>query len=149
MYRQDPRAASIGTVIAALAVLLASGLALAQGKQIRSEFGKREWDSNCAGCHGAIGKGDGIYKPFLTKSPTDLTTLSRANSGVFPFEHVYQVIDGRKVVPAHGARDMPIWGADYLAKAAGDYMDVPYDPELYVRTRILALVEYIHRLQAK
>ena len=29
------------------------------------------------------------------------------------------------------------------------YMDVPYDPEVYVRTRILSLVEYLNRLQLK
>jgi mono/diheme cytochrome c family protein len=149
MSFRDSRPAVIRTVIAALAVLVASSVALAQGKQAKSDFGKREWDSNCAGCHGATGKGDGVYKPYLNKSPTDLTVLTKTNQGVFPFDYLCQVIDGRKAFEAHGARDMPIWGADYLAKAAGDYMDVPYDPELYVRTRILALVEYIHRLQAK
>ena len=44
---------------------------------------------------------------------------------------------------------MPIWGGRYLEKAAGSYMDVPYDYEAYVRTRVLALAEYIYRLQAK
>jgi hypothetical protein len=62
---------------------------------------------------------------------------------------VYEVIDGRKEVQAHGPRDMPIWGADYSVKAAEHYVDVPYDPESYVRARILALIEYINRLQAK
>jgi mono/diheme cytochrome c family protein len=149
MFRREPRSLLIRTVVAALAMLLTSGVALAQGKQAKTDFGKREWDSNCAGCHGATGKGDGPFKPYLTKSPTDLSILSRSNKGVFPFDHVYQVVDGRKDVQAHGSRDMPIWGADYLARSAGDYLDVPYDPELYVRTRILALVEYIYRLQAK
>jgi hypothetical protein len=44
---------------------------------------------------------------------------------------------------------MPIWGRDYQVKAAEYYMDVPYDAEAYVRTRILALVDYLNRLQAK
>ena len=39
--------------------------------------------------------------------------------------------------------------AHYLAKARQSNMDVPYDPEAYVRTRILALTEYVYRLQAK
>ena len=34
-------------------------------------------------------------------------------------------------------------------EAANYYFEVPYDPEAYVRTRILALLEYISRLQAK
>ncbi|HSF48517.1 MAG TPA: hypothetical protein VLA73_09165 [Burkholderiales bacterium] len=44
---------------------------------------------------------------------------------------------------------MPIWGIEYKAKAAEHYMDVPYDEQAFVRARILALIEYIYRLQAK
>ncbi len=44
---------------------------------------------------------------------------------------------------------MPIWGTRYLAEAGGYYMDVPYDPDVFVRTRIAALVDYVYRLQAK
>lgn len=135
-------------LLAGLLALCASGVASAQGKA-RLDFGKREYDSKCAGCHGPKGAGDGVYKPYLTRSPTDLTGLSKANKGVFPYEAVYEVIDGRRAVASHGPSDMPIWGADYLAKSVADYMDVPYDPELYVRTRIVALVDYLHRLQAK
>lgn len=137
-------AALIGGVMIAT-----SGIAFSAGPGKKTDFGKREYDANCAGCHGAKGKGDGIYKPYLSKSPPDLTMLTKNNKGVFPYERVTAVIDGRQNVPGHGTQDMPIWGADYLAKSAGDYMDVPYDPELYVRTRILALTEYIERLQAK
>jgi hypothetical protein len=90
-----------------------------------------------------------VYKPYLTKSPTDLSSLAKANGGVFPFDRVYKIVDGREAIPGHSTADMPIWGADYLAGAAGDYMDVPYDPEFYVRTRIMALVEYVSRLQVK
>jgi mono/diheme cytochrome c family protein len=115
----------------------------------KADFGKREYDSNCASCHGLKGKGDGPYKPFLNKSPSDLTTLSKRNSGVFPFDRVYMTIDGRLEVKAHGPGDMPIWGAAYTSRAASDHMDVPYHSESYVRTRILALTEYVFRLQAK
>ena len=52
-------------------------------------------------------------------------------------------------MPTHGTRDMPIWGRDYKIKAAEYYMEAPYDPDAYVRARILALLEYINRLQAK
>lgn len=118
-------------------------------QQKKFDFGKREYDSNCAACHGLKGKGDGPYKPFLTKSPIDLTVLSKNNAGTFPFDRVYNVIDGRLDIRAHGPSDMPIWGAEYSAKSAEAYLDVPYHPEAYVRTRILALTEYIARLQAK
>lgn len=137
----------VGVALAGAAALVASGAAMAQ--QQKTDFGKREYDSKCATCHGVKGKGDGPYKPFLTKSPTDLTVLSKANKGVFPYQKVYETIDGRQAVAAHGPRDMPIWGADYLGQAAGYYMDVPYDPEAFVRTRITALIDYIYRFQAK
>jgi hypothetical protein len=38
---------------------------------------------------------------------------------------------------------------DYQAKAGAYYVDVPYNPEVYVRVRILALIEYLDRLQAR
>jgi len=128
------------------AVIAATAPALAADK---IDFGKREYDSNCAVCHGLAGKGDGPYKPYLTRSPSDLTVLAKQNGGVFPLARVYDVIDGRRDVPGHGTRDMPIWGRTYTLKAAEYYIDVPYDPEAYVRARILALSEYLDRLQAR
>jgi mono/diheme cytochrome c family protein len=139
----------IATALIGGVMIAVSSLALAAGPAKKTDFGKREYDANCAGCHGVKGKGDGQYKPYLTKTPPDLTVLTKNNKGVFPYDRVYAVIDGRQNVPGHGTQDMPVWGADYLAKSAGDYMDVPYDPEIYVRTRILALMDYLERLQVK
>jgi mono/diheme cytochrome c family protein len=133
--------------IVGVAVALASGSAVAQAK---IDLGKREYDSNCASCHGTRGKGDGPYRPFLTTSPSDLTVLAKKNGGVLPVWDLQEVIDGRRDVRAHG-RDMPIWGADYRAKAGEYFVDYPqpYDPEVAVRMRILALIDYIGRLQVK
>jgi len=135
-------------LLAGAMALWAAGVAEAQGKG-KVDFGKREYDAKCAGCHGPKGKGDGPFKPYLTRTPSDLSTLAKSNKGVFPYQTVYEVVDGRTLVEGHGPREMPIWGADYLAKSAAEYMDVPYDPELYVRTRIIALVDYLNRLQVK
>jgi hypothetical protein len=44
---------------------------------------------------------------------------------------------------------MPIWGQRYKIAAAAYYIDVPYNEEAFVRTRILSLVEYLSRLQVK
>jgi mono/diheme cytochrome c family protein len=113
------------------------------------DFGKREYDSKCAVCHGQLGKGDGPYAGLVDTKIADLTTLSRRNNGVFPFQWVQEVIDGRQSFRAHGPREMPIWGLDYLGRAAESYAEVPYDPEAFVRARILALTEYVYRLEAK
>jgi mono/diheme cytochrome c family protein len=136
-------------LVAILGAALAGGMGSAYAQDKKFDFGKREYDSNCATCHGLKGKGDGPYKPFLTKSPTDLSTLSKRNAGIYPFHSVYAIIDGRQDVAAHGPRDMPIWGAQYSVKSAEAHMDVPYTSEAFVRTRVLALTEYISRLQAK
>jgi mono/diheme cytochrome c family protein len=141
-------ATRITAVVLGAALIGGMGSVYAQ-QQKKFDFGKREYDSNCAACHGLKGKGDGPYKPFLTKSPTDLTVLAKNNAGVFPFDRVYNVIDGRLDIRAHGPADMPIWGTEYSVKAAEAYFDVPYHPETYIRTRMLALTEYIARLQAK
>lgn len=108
--------------------------------------GSREYMSNCISCHGETGKGDGLYVDFLNKSPSDLTTLAKRNGGVFPINRVYEVIDGREVIKWHGRRDMPIWGADYVA-SAGEQVEFYYLPEVTARARILLLVDYLYRIQ--
>jgi mono/diheme cytochrome c family protein len=112
------------------------------------DLGKQEYVANCAGCHGVSGKGDGIYQAYLTRTAPDLTRLAKASGGVFPFQRVYQVIDGRTEVGAHGTRDMPIWGTDYLQKASRDpSLTTVLDQELFVRARIMALIDYLNQLQ--
>jgi len=131
----------------ALIVLATSLVTTAAWAQQRVDLGKREFDNNCAACHGRDGKGAGSITDLLKRSPPDLTTMTKRNGGIFPVARAYDVIEGAGV--GHGTRDMPIWGQDYSVKAAEYYMDVPYDREAYVRARILALVEYLSRLQVK
>jgi mono/diheme cytochrome c family protein len=141
------RACSIaGTVCAGVAILSASGTVLAQ--QSKFDFGKREYGLHCALCHGLTGKGDGPYSQTV-KRPSDLTVLSKANKGVFPYQRVREVIDGRKEIEAHGTRDMPIWGSYYQAIDIADSAGVSHDSEKYVLTRISALIDYLNRMQAR
>ena len=128
-----------------IGLALCSSAVLAQQKV---DFGKREFEANCASCHGVTGKGNGVVVPYLSKSPPDLTLLAKNNQGVFPMARLYDVIEGANV-PAHGSRDMPVWGRDYRIKDAEHYIDVPYDAEAMVRARILALLEYLNRLQVR
>lgn len=135
-----------------LAVVCAAALAVPMmvSAQKTPDLGKLEYEAKCATCHGAAGKGDGPLRPFLTKSPPDLTTLTQRSGGAFPVQIVWQTIDGRPAKPigAHGTRDMPVWGREYRMEAldSGDMEKAA--PEWYVRGRILALIDYLERLQA-
>ena len=113
------------------------------------DVGKWEYDGNCAACHGENGKGFGPVVGSLKQLPPDLTMLAKNNAGVFPFARVYDVIDGRQPVAVHGPRDMPIWGRHYSAMNSALSPYPYFDNEAFARAKILALTEYIYRLQAK
>ena len=116
-----------------------------------TDFGKYEYRANCATCHGEQGKGDGPFNVLLKKQAADLTVLSKNNGGVFPVDRTYAIISGTANVVGHGPRNMPVWGDYYKAQAPSE-LDPSYkqtDVRSFVRTRILALIEYISTLQAK
>ena len=99
----------------------------AQGEDV----GRTEYDSTCASCHGRSGNGDGPVGEALRTRPSDLTLLAKRNGGVFPGEVLYQIIDGRRTLRAHGNYEMPVWGGRIS------------------RERILAISAYLKSLQAK
>ncbi|MDP1766726.1 MAG: cytochrome c [Methylotenera sp.] len=114
------------------------------------DVGKMEYRSACAACHGASGKGDGPLKSELKSPLPDLTSLAKNNNGVYPFDRVYQIIDGRAEVKAHGSREMPVWGRAFNLQTSAFFENYPAnDTESAARSRILALTEYLYRLQNK
>lgn len=119
-------------------------LASAQG---RADLGQREYEDHCAVCHGRDAKGKGPYNDPLKTDAPELTTLARRNGGVFPVARTFDTIEGAG--PGHGTRDMPVWGQAYKLRAGEHYVDLPYNPEAFVSGRILALIEYLNRLQVK
>lgn len=143
---------SIGAVVVTAALVMGSGGSVFAAGKERIDPGKREYENKCAMCHGKSGKGDSQIIDLLKAAPPDLSLLSKNNGGVFPVDRIYAVIDGREMVKGHGDRDMPIWGRDYSAETirAGEYyVDAPYDMEMYIRMRILSLIDYLSRLQSK
>jgi len=124
-----------------------------------NDVGQVEYLSSCAACHGIDGKGDGPLRQALKSNPADLTVLANKNNGVFPVNAVFDVVDGRKSVSAHGTRDMPIWGFRYMPSpnnpesfgpaAANKYLNPSYNSEVEVRSRVLAIVDYLNRIQEK
>ena len=116
-----------------------------------ADIGKQDYMDSCASCHGEDGKGNGPVAGFLKQKVPDLTILAKNNAGVFPFARVYDVIDGRQAVAAHGPRDMQVWGKEYREEGAnrsGGYA-LPAELSSYARGRIIALIGYISSLQGK
>lgn len=137
---------TINFLLILLAIGSASHGALAQKQYV--DFGKQEFESRCASCHGKDGKGNGWLSYFLNVQTPDLTTLAKKNGGILPIDRLYQNISGEGVL-IHGPSDMPAWGKTYKQEAPDIYLGVPYNSEMYSRGRILLLIEYINRLQVK
>lgn len=152
--------------IALLFGLSAGAFCLAPSAAVGEEklIGSDEYAYSCLSCHGADGRGDGPMAEFLTVKPSDLTTIAKDNGGVFPVLEMFQIIDGRSVVGAHGLRgsgtivgaqaarepgasEMPVWGARFKAELDGKYG--PYGGEQAVRARILELVFYLEAIQQR
>ena len=65
-------------------------------------------------------------------------------------------IDGRVEVGSHGTRDMPVWGFRFspapipgFSPQAPYFLDPLYDREPVIRSRILAVIDYLYRIQEK
>jgi hypothetical protein len=116
-----------------------------------TDVGKEEFESKCATCHGLSAKGDGPQSPILPTKPADLTTLAKRNGGVFPAQRVYEIIDGRQEVAAHGPRTMPVWGRFFQVDVPDVPQGVPAGTfgfrETTVHDKIQALIDYLIRLQ--
>jgi mono/diheme cytochrome c family protein len=132
----------VGVSVAAIALALSGGASYAQGK---FDFGQREFESSCASCHGVAAKGDGPMRSFLVKAPPNLTMLTKNNGGVFPYQFLWETIDGRaaSTMPGpHGAREMPVWGDVYRS-------DDQHPQDWFARNRIASLIDYLSRIQEK
>jgi mono/diheme cytochrome c family protein len=105
----------------------------------RTDVGQTEYQSSCAACHGVNAKGNGPVSKELKTRPADLTVLAKNNNGVFPYDTVYQMIDGRNTtVGSHGTREMPIWGYRFGPPQAFRF-----------KSRVLAVIDYLKRIQEK
>jgi len=103
--------------------------------------GKEMYTTYCAVCHGTDGKGGGPAASALKLPPTDLTQLSKKNGGKYPALKVTSAIRGEGDVPAHGSKDMPVWGSLFWNMSHGH--------EGEVQQRVANLTKYIESLQAK
>lgn len=140
------------SLVAAIGVLVGSASILAGCAEFtNSDVGKEEYQANCAACHGSSGKGDGPQAEMLATKPADLSMLAKKNGGEFPDSRVYEMIDGRLMVAAHGSREMPVWGDEFQLEETRSPRDDSTqgfsEREARVNARIKALVDYLKGLQ--
>ncbi len=129
--------------------ILAAAAVWAAGPASADTVGSRLFADNCASCHGQDGTGTGPLAELLTVALPDLTQLKASNDGMFPFARVYNVVDGRADVAAHGGREMPVWGQVFADAAAEEYNPFPgsTDEEAFTQDRILAVITYLQTIQ--
>ena len=109
------------TAVLGAALVAAPVLGYAQDE----DLGKRVYVNRCAVCHGVSGKGDGPLATQLKAHVADLTQIQKNNRGVFPFDRLYRVIDGREAVAAHGPREMPVWGNENEVDITTGFLAAP------------------------
>jgi mono/diheme cytochrome c family protein len=110
-------------------------------KAVSPASGKDMYMSYCAVCHGTDGKGGGPAASALKVPPTDLTLLSKTNGGKYPALKVTSNISGETALPAHGSKEMPVWGTLFWSMSSGHQSEV--------QQRVVNLTRYIETMQAK
>src|SRR5688500_15430704 len=102
---------SLSLSILACTVLLTAACASTPKQRERFELsGLEMYEQLWASCHGPGGQRDGPVAPLLKIRVPDLTRLAYRDGGEFPAEDIRRTVDGRYERPAHGPRDMPVWG---------------------------------------
>ncbi len=134
------RHVAIATLIVLILLLIATVAARAQdfskysGAQLYSRF--------CAACHGKEGLGDGVVAASFKVMVPDLTRIARRQGGAFPEEQIRRIIDGRKTLPPHGSREMPVWGFEFRTQNS----DKP-DPQRTTDEMVARLTDYLRSIQ--
>jgi len=110
-------------------------------KPTSAASGPEMYKAYCAVCRGADGKGNGPAAEALKVPPTDLTTLATKNGGKYPALKVSAIIRGEEALPAHGSKEMPIWGNLFWSMSGGH--------EAEVQQRVANINKYLESLQKK
>ena len=126
---------------ACLAVAAPAAAQSVSGKLNARHKGYAEFQQYCASCHGILGDGNGLLAPLLTVHPANLRKLGQRYGMPLPKQQLMGFIDGRRPVPAHGSREMPVWG-----KRLYEYLPSP-TPEARKRGAIFVILDYIDSIQ--
>jgi mono/diheme cytochrome c family protein len=123
-------------------VLLIIATVAARADDFSNYSGAQLYKRFCASCHGDTGHGDGRVAASLKVMVPDLTRIARRHGGEFPQDQVRKIIDGRTTLPPHGARDMPVWGFEFLAQSG-----TAPDPQARTNELVQRLTDHVRSLQ--
>jgi len=125
------------------AFFISNGAAAQPGPFGLDDFsGAEVFQRFCSSCHGDTARGDGPVAPTLAAAVPDLTQLYRRYGNQFPEALLRETIDGRNLVIAHGAREMPVWGYEFWWEDGADV-----EAEATARETISRLLDYIRSIQ--
>jgi len=141
---RNPRSQNrTGWIALALLLAIASTAAVVSAQEAGVdqlvEKGRVSYLAHCASCHGNDARGSGIIAPYLKIHPSDLTQIASRNQGAFPFDLVFDIVEGREI-PGHGTRAMPVWGPAFTG----------LDPEANktsVKEQVAELVYFLKSIQ--
>lgn len=109
------------------------------------EGGRTIYLEACSPCHGDDAKGDGPVAGSLKRRPPDLTRLAERNGGEFPRQLVLDVVTGKRQVPAHGDREMPVWGTAFSRESAGATVGAA----IYTQRLLSGVTQYLESIQVR
>lgn len=128
----------------AIALMPILALALTACVDRHEPSGREDFQTFCAACHGASGRGDGPAADGLDRQPADLTGLSARNNGVFPGTRVMAKIwgytggkNGETPMPEFG----PLLQGELVPYDGGDGIASP------TPVRLVRIAEYLKTLQ--
>ena len=104
--------------------------------------GHRSFVRYCSACHGPEGQGDGPAAAALQPPPADRTRIAQRRGGHFPVTAITAYIDGRIGIPAHGRRDMPVWGERFGEIVGHDVLGAAV-----IRSHLELLIAYLQAIQ--
>ena len=149
MRRSRILPAFIAVAAVVLAIQVASGTGVDKQAMTFEQAARGEgvelYAEACASCHGTDGRGDGPAAPALATPVPDLTQLALRHEGAFPADAVRRAITGEATIPAHGNREMPVWGKVFQ-EIRPDWK--PARRSGFSRQRIDVLTEYLRTIQA-
>lgn len=127
------------TIAIGISIAMFSGLLSVSAQGVKEDRGQKLFMQYCASCHGADGKGGGPVAATLKTAIPNLTTYEK-RIGKFDQLRVQHIIAGEVDVPAHGNKEMPVWGYIFRQKTGGNST---------AKLNVFALATYIKSIQQK